>query len=216
MEKSVDSLLDSALEAMSLNLPEMAKQQLIDYLKLIYQWNKAFNLTAIRQIEEMVIKHILDSLSIGPYVSGKRVLDAGTGAGLPGIPLAIIYPEKVFFLLDSNGKKTRFLTHAASTLKLKNVTIIQARAEKFLGDIKFDHIISRAFAELKKMLTFTRHLLAPNGQFLAMKGAYPEEELKNLPAQYKLLKTYKLEIPYLQAERHLICIGIREQSLLTT
>lgn len=188
-------------------LSKTCEEQFIHYLDLMSRWNKISNLTSILDPHEMVMLHILDSLSIAPFLQGNRILDVGTGAGLPGIPLAIMQPEKKFTLLDSNSKKTRFLTQVMLELKLNNVEIIHSRCEDFQPNTLFDCILSRAFASLAVMLEVTQHLIAQSGTFLAMKGVYPEAELKELPQGFKLLAVHKLVIHGLDAERHLVCLA---------
>ncbi|MBV8801689.1 MAG: 16S rRNA (guanine(527)-N(7))-methyltransferase RsmG, partial [Gammaproteobacteria bacterium] len=186
----------------SLNIQEAFLQ----YLYLMQRWNHVYNLTAILDIEEMIMLHIIDSLSISPYLHGNRIIDIGTGAGLPGIPLALIHPEKHITLLDSNNKKTRFLTQVVIELKIKNIDIISSRCENFHPEQRFDSILSRAFASLKVMLLTTQHLLKEHGQFLAMKGSYPEQELLDIPSGFKMSAIQPLHINGLEAERHLICL----------
>jgi 16S rRNA (guanine527-N7)-methyltransferase len=198
--------LAQALQRNGYTLTPEIQQQLLHYLDLMQRWNAVFNLTAIREFEDMVWLHLLDSLSINPYLHCNRILDAGTGAGLPGIPLALVQPQKQFVLLDSNNKKTRFLTQVILELKLTNVEAVHARCEDFQPTKLFDSIVSRAFSSIAVMLEKTQHLLAVNGQFLAMKGAYPDEELKNLPVDFDVLAVHKLTIKGLPAERHLVCI----------
>ena len=197
-----------------LALSSEQKHKLIQYIGLLYKWNKTYNLTAIRNPEQMVIKHLLDSLAICSYLRGKRILDVGTGAGLPGIPLAISFPEKQFTLLDTNNKKTRFVTQAVSELELSNVVVVQSRVENFQpkgpGPVLFDTIMSRAYSAITNMLEQTRHLVDKDGVFLAMKGAYPEAELAELPVECELVKTHKVNVPLLDEERHLLEIKIKE------
>lgn len=207
MTAAIEKQLADGIAALALDLNAAAQSQLLVYLQLLAKWNQAYNLTAIRRLGEMVTKHLLDSLAVIPYLQGGRILDAGTGAGLPGIPLAIAYPEREFVLLDSNGKKAAFLRQACQTLNLKNVKTVNERVETYSEPPGFDSIVSRAFASIADMLQLTQHLLAPGGQFLAMKGVYPAAELQALPAPYKLLASRTLLIPGLDAERHLICIG---------
>ena len=157
---------------------------LVQYLLLLDKWNAAYNLTAIRDLNSMVGKHILDSLAIRPWVKGKRVLDVGTGAGLPGIPLAIANPEMEFVLLDSNGKKTRFLNEVKRQLQLKNLEIVQFRVENYHPAQGFDTVISRAFSSLEQMIHWTQHLIAKEGTWLAMKGRYPDSELEGIHYPY--------------------------------
>lgn len=190
-----------------LDLAPAIQDKLICYIELLTKWNKVFNLTAIRDPEDMVVLHILDSLAIVPYLHGHRIIDIGSGAGLPGIPLCLVSPDKEFVLLDSNSKKTRFLTQVVLELGIKNVTVEHARCEKFRPAHCFDSIMTRAFASLKEMLEMTEHLLSEQGQFLAMKGIYPEAEIKAIPAQFKLRAVHRLVVEGLEAERHLVCIG---------
>jgi 16S rRNA (guanine527-N7)-methyltransferase len=206
MTLPLSQLLSKGMEQLSLSVDAETQQRLIDYILLLAKWNKAYNLTAVRHTSEMVTRHLLDSLAIAPFIHGQRILDVGTGAGLPGIPLAIIFPERRFVLLDSNGKKTRFLTQAKQSLGLDNIEIAYTRVETYADEFGFDSIVSRAFASITEMLTSTAHLLAAQGQFLAMKGLYPADELQVIP-DYTLLASHSLQIPGLQAERHLICIG---------
>jgi len=198
-------MLDDGLKELKLQLSELAQQQLLAYLKLLQQWNRVYNLTAIRDLEQMVSQHLLDSLSVAPYLSGDNILDVGSGAGLPGIPLAIYFPHKQFTLLDSNGKKTRFLKQVIAELKLKNVSVIQARVEKFKPDPLFDTVISRAFSALGQFISQTEQCLKTGGVWLAMKGRLDEEELEALNRSYE---TIKLNVPGLNAQRHLVIFSI--------
>ncbi len=189
------------------SLPVGIEEQFIQYLDLMTRWNKVFNLTSIRDSHEMVMLHILDSLSINPYLHGTRIIDIGTGAGLPGIPLALMQPKKKFALMDSNSKKTRFLIQVVHELKLANVEVIHSRCEDLHPEQLFDSILSRAFASLRVMLETTQHLVNKYGRFLAMKGIYPESEIQELPQGFKLLAIHKLVIKGLDAERHLVCLA---------
>lgn len=161
-------------------------QPLMDYLLLLDKWNAAYNLTAIRELDAMINKHLLDSLAIVPWLQGNRILDVGTGAGLPGIPLAIANPERTFVLLDSNGKKTRFLNEVKRQLKLNNLEIVQFRAENYRPAQGFDTVVSRAFSSLEQMIFWTRHLIADNGLWLAMKGRYPDSELETIQQKHRV------------------------------
>lgn len=154
--------------------------KLMHYLSLLDKWNQAYNLTAVRDVEAMLKRHVMDSLAVSPWLQGSRIIDVGTGAGLPGIPLAVTHPQCQFVLLDSNGKKIRFLEEVKRQLSLENVQIEQSRVENYHPEQGFDTVISRAFSELEQMIRWTRHLLADNGIWLAMKGRYPENELKQL------------------------------------
>ena len=182
---------------------ESQQLQLLDYLKLLEKWNQAYNLTAIRDPWAMVPRHLLDSLAALPYVRGSRLLDVGSGAGMPGMVLAIAKPDLHCTLLDSNGKKTRFLTQAKIELKLSNVEVVQARAEDYQTAQPFDCIISRAVGALAELVAQTRHLLAPGGLWLAMKGRRPEAELAALPTDMRAT-VHRLQVPGLKAGRHLV------------
>lgn len=200
--------LDAGLAKLGLDLPEAVRDQLIAYVELLAKWNKAYNLTAVRDPAEMVTRHLLDSLAVVPHFHGQRTIDVGTGGGLPGIPLALVFPERQFVLLDSNSKKTRFLIQAKATLGLENVTVVHERVEAFHDDDGFDCIITRAFAPVADILTGSRHLLTPQGEFLAMKGAVPEQELAAMPQGYCLVEVIPLRVPGLEQEqRHLLRIG---------
>jgi 16S rRNA (guanine527-N7)-methyltransferase len=203
----LNKVLEQALSDNQFDISQTIQDQLIDYLDLLQQWNQVFNLTAIRDPHEMVWLHILDSLAIRAYLHGDRIIDVGTGAGLPGIPLALTCPDKQFVLLDSNHKKTRFLNQVVYELGLKNVTVVHSRCESFAPEHCFDSIVTRAFATIESMLTATQHVLCEQGQFLAMKGLYPEAEIKAIPEKFTLLAAHRLDINGLDAERHLICIG---------
>jgi len=198
------TLLESGLTA--LNLPYTPEQieKLLAFIKLIAKWNKAYNLTAVRNNEDMARLHILDSLAILPYIEGKRVIDIGTGAGLPGIPLAIFLPEVEFVLLDSNAKKTRFVQQVILELKLKNVSVIHSRAEDYQPELGFDSVTTRAFSSLPDMVTVTAHLLNPNGVILAMKGQIPEAELAEIKTTATLIP---ISVPEVEAERCLVLIS---------
>ena len=154
----------------------------------------------------MLSYHLLDSLSIGPHLQGQSFIDVGTGAGLPGIPLAVTHPEKNFSLLDSNGKKIRFLFQIKTALQLRNVKEMQGRVEEYKPEQRYDGVISRAFASLTDMIEGSKHLLIPGGRFYAMKGRYPDKELSGLPKGYKVEQAIELEVPTLDQQRHLIII----------
>ena len=177
---SLESRLSAGLQALSLECTSIQQQQLLDFVRLLAKWNKVYNLTAVRDPEEMVTRHLLDSLAVLPYVQGSRVLDVGTGAGLPGIPLAIACPEREFTLLDSNSKKTRFVQQAVNELGLGNVRVVHARCEDFHPEQGFDVVLSRAFASIADMLASSGRHCAPHGRILAMKGADPADELMDL------------------------------------
>lgn len=186
-----------------LDLSLIQKTQIENYLALLSKWSKAYNLTAITDYDEMVVKHILDSLSIKDYVTGNRIIDVGTGAGLPGLILAIVFPDKQFTLLDSNGKKIRFLIQGIHDLGLKNCEVAQARVEDYKPEQTFDCITSRAFADLKLMLNVTQHLAHENTVWLAMKGDIADEEFGNITNAQKI----DLTVPGLNEKRTLVVIA---------
>jgi 16S rRNA (guanine527-N7)-methyltransferase len=201
---SIEQAIIDGCEGLNLQLPGGACTRLAAYLALLERWNRAYNLTAVRDPEAMVVRHVLDSLSILPWVEGPRVLDVGSGAGLPGIPLAIARPEYEFSLLDSNGKRTRFLTQVAAELRLNNVSVVRGRVEDYRPETLFNSIVSRAFATLADMVTDAGRLCAPAGRLLAMKGVFPDDELARLPPGYVVVGVYPLHVPSLDAERHLV------------
>lgn len=211
MDELLLNKLRDGCDSMGLALDLAQLRSLCNYLKLLDKWNKAYNLTAVRDPVEMVTYHLLDSLAILPWHRGQRSIDVGTGAGLPGIPLAIALPDRQFYLLDSNGKKTRFLVQAQAELGLKNVTVIQQRAQHVVDKAGFDMVLSRAFASLGDMLEHTGHLLAADGRWLAMKGVYPSEELAMLPSAIELETVEPVNVSGLEAERHLVILRRREQ-----
>jgi 16S rRNA (guanine527-N7)-methyltransferase len=186
-----------------------ATERLLDYLELLSRWNAVYNLTAVRDPTDMVERHLLDSLAVAPFVRGDSLADLGTGAGLPGIPLAILNPDRQHVLIDSNGKKTRFLREAVRTLALANVRVEQSRVEDARGH--YDCITARAFATLGEMLTLGGHLLAPNGVWLALKGLLKKEEILSLPAGFVVADVKPLAVPGLGAARHVAIIK-REQT----
>jgi len=204
----LEKLLSQGLHEMDLDLSPPIQGQLLQFLRILEKWNQTYNLTAVRDPEQMVPRHLLDSLAALPYLQGARVLDIGTGAGLPGIPLALARPDLVFTLLDSNAKKTRFVSQAAHELGLKNVTVVQERAEKFHPEQKFDTLIARALASIPDMLASSRHLVAPHGCFLFMKGVIPQEELAAVAGAYQA-QVQALHIPGLDAARHLVILRQR-------
>lgn len=190
---------------------DIISNKLIEYVLLLHKWNQVYNLTSIRDPLQMLSKHIMDSLAISPYLKGPRILDVGTGAGLPGLPLALVHPQYHFTLLDSNGKKIRFLTHVTQTLMINNVDIIPLRVEKYFPENCFNSIVSRAFSELNEFLRKTKHLSCENGIFLAMKGQYPCEEIKILDIDFKLINIESLQIAGLDEKRHVLILRLNEQ-----
>ncbi len=176
------------------------------YLDLLEKWNRVYNLTAIRDRALMLTHHLLDSLAVVPHVRGPRVLDVGTGGGLPGIPIAIASPATTVTLLDSNHKKTAFLNQAAAELPLPNVRVSAERIEAWSAAERFDTIVSRAFSDLAEFVTASSRLLADDGRFVAMKGVHPFEEIERLPAGFVVNEVVKLHVPGLDAERHLVIV----------
>lgn len=204
-------LLRGAIE-MSVALSENQIEKLLAYVREFEKWNKAYNLSAVRDIRQMVARHLLDSLSVVPWFtankkfSAARVIDVGTGGGLPGIPLAIMFPEQEFTLLDSNGKKTRFLFHVKTLLGLANVTVENRRVEEFKPEQTFNMVISRAFASLQDMTDGCTHLLDNAGIFIAMKGIFPQEELASISNKIELIESVKLLVAETDGERHLLIL----------
>ena len=201
---SIEQSIIEGVERLGIPLPDGAVERLTAYLALLERWNRAYNLTAVRDPDAMVIRHLLDSLSILPWIEGPRVLDVGSGAGLPGIPLAVTRPGLEFCLLDSNGKRTRFLTQAVTELQLKNVEVVRSRVEDYQPSFLFNSVVSRAFATLAELLASAGRLCAPTGRLLAMKGVFPDDELARLPPGYVLAGVYPLHVPSLEAERCLV------------
>ena len=211
LEKDLHKILINGAEKMAVLLTENQIEKLLLYIREFEKWNKAYNLSAVRDIRQMVIRHLLDSLSVVPFLQATgyctlNLMDIGTGGGLPGIPLAILYPEKFFTLLDSNGKKTRFLFHIKTLLKLNNVTIENCRVEEFKPDQKADAVISRAFASLQDMVEGCTHLLKQDGIFIAMKGIYPKDELEPIAHKITLIESIKLQVAETEGERHLLIL----------
>jgi len=206
MKAPLDQQLEFGLKQMGLHYSVDMQQKLIHYIQLITRWNKSFNLTAIRNVEDMVSKHLLDSLVVQPYIEGSLILDVGSGAGLPGIPFAITSPDKHFVLIDSNGKKTRFLMQAKIDLKLDNVEVVHQRVEDYqpIVDghrIYFDVITARAYAATDNILNSTSHLQNENTRILVMQGKLDEQFKSKL---YTLIESHTLDVYGLQAERHLL------------
>ena len=205
--QNIASLLNQALTANNIRLDETAKQKLIRYLELLQTWNRVFNLTAITEPREMVYLHLIDSLAVQPFLHGQRMLDVGSGAGLPGIPLAIAHPEQTWVLLDKNNKKTRFMTQAISELDLKNAETAHARCEDFHPALGFDSILSRAYATQRVFVESTADLLSDQGRFIAMKGKLLQEAVRYLPADYVVEQTVRVEMKGMDVERHVVCLS---------
>jgi len=199
--------IQKGAQQMGADLSDETIQTLVNYLAMLEKWNKAYNLTAIRDVEQMIALHLLDSLATLPYITGENIIDVGTGPGLPGMVLAICYPHKQFTLLDSNGKKTRFLTQVKMELGIENVRVANERVEKHLDQGKYDHVISRAFASIQDMINWTLPLPNNTGNFLAMKGVYPSEEIASLPQEVDVILVEPLNVSSVQAERHMVVMA---------
>ena len=202
----LENKLAVGAEQLGVALQAEQSEKLIKYICLLALWNKRYNLTAVREPEEMLVRHILDSLSIFPYVKESNVMDLGSGAGLPGIVLSIMNPDKNYLLLDGNGKKTRFINQARIELKLNNVGVAKSRAESYHPPEPFQAVTSRAFATLADSTQLLGELLAPGGYFYAMKGKLSIDELAHIPNDYQLEAKHKLVVPGLDEERHLIVL----------
>lgn len=228
MTDRLEATLEQGLRELALGVPANAQQKLLHYLHLIVKWNKHFNLSGITAIQEMVPLHLLDSLAISPYLEGERILDIGSGAGLPGIPLAIANPDKNFVLLDSNGKKTRFLFQVKVALELSNVEVVDARVDEYLSTPdtgEFSLITCRAFSSLSSIVKMIEKPLASGTKLLAMKGVYPHHEIVELQQDntlnstpnkasstdlnnyYKVESVIELTVPGVESQRHLVLIG---------
>jgi 16S rRNA (guanine527-N7)-methyltransferase len=200
--------LDEGLAGMALDLDEQARERLIAYIGLLHHWNRSYNLTAVRDARDMIYRHVLDSLTAMAYLRGEQCLDVGSGAGLPGLVLAVARPDQSWVLLDSNGKKCRFLSHAQVELGLGNVRVERSRVEDFHPEARFSTIISRALSDLAKFVAGAGHLLAPGGCFLAMKGRNPERELSTLGELGKRAEVVPVCLPGLEeGQRHLVIIS---------
>ena len=210
--KNISALFAEGLQKLQLALDSADQQKLLDFLALLQKWNAHYNLTSITEPAKMISHHLLDSLAIAPFVpqSATQILDVGSGAGFPGIPLAIYFPQKHWTLLDSNGKKTRFLTQAKLELNLQNVTIVQTRMEDWRPEQKFEVIVARAVGAIKSMVSQTNHLLSPSGKWLFMKSDYQQEDLENLNLPADI---HPLSVPGVTAKRHLIIISQNEAIL---
>lgn len=203
------NLIEKMKNFSNLGAGDFSEEQLekfVQYVYLLHKWNKAYNLTAVRDPEEMLVKHILDSLAVGKFLEGDRFIDVGTGPGLPGIPLAIMFPEKHFVLLDSLGKRIQFLRTVLRELGLTNVTLVLGRVEDYYDEEGFDGVLSRAFASLKDMTTWCHHLPKARGKFYALKGQCLQEEIEALDEKFIVERREKLQIPSLIGDRHLILI----------
>ena len=210
LENDLLIVLKSSLKNCELVVTEEQQQQLIRFVLMMHKWNKAYNLTSVRDPQQMVIKHIVDSIVVAPFLDKIHYIDVGTGPGLPGIPLAIMCPDKQFILLDSLGKRVRFMKQVAYELKIDNIQPVQSRVEDFIPNVQIDGVLSRAFASLKDMLHWCQHLVDSHGVFLALKGQLLTDELDQLPLGFTLQETIKLDVPGLEGERHIV--KIKKQS----
>ena len=198
--------LSRLLAEAGISLSNQQQQQLVAYVEMLHKWNKAYNLTSVRDPNEMLVRHILDSIVVAPHLQGTRFIDVGTGPGLPGIPLSIVRPESHFTLLDSLGKRVRFLRQVQHELKLTNIEPVQSRVEDFPAEPPFDGVISRAFASLNDMVSWCHHLPGDAGRFYALKGQLPEDEIALLPAGLAVESIVELKVPHLEGERHLVIV----------
>ncbi|HBB6657389.1 TPA: 16S rRNA (guanine(527)-N(7))-methyltransferase RsmG [Salmonella enterica] len=198
--------LSRLLADAGISLTDHQKTLLVAYVDMLHKWNKAYNLTSVRDPNEMLVRHILDSIVVAPYLQGQRFIDVGTGPGLPGIPLAIVLPDAHFTLLDSLGKRVRFLRQVQHELKLENITPVQSRVEAYPSEPPFDGVISRAFASLNDMVSWCHHLPGEKGRFYALKGQLPADEIASLPDNFSVESVEKLRVPQLEGERHLVII----------
>lgn len=201
-------LLADGMSSMGLKAEEPVLDALLGFLTELRKWNRSYNLISSGDMAQVIPRHFLDALSIHAHVSGKRLLDVGTGAGFPGLPLALLNPELECTLLDSVGKKVRFLRHVKRSVGISNIHPEESRVEDFHPDFQFDVIVSRAFSSLDNFTRSVRHLAGPDTRLLAMKGRHPEEELKALPGWLKLSTVVQLQVPGLHAERHLVIMSV--------
>jgi 16S rRNA (guanine527-N7)-methyltransferase len=207
LQEDLLALLQHSLSQLDIAVNQQQQNTLIDYVLMMDKWNKAYNLTSVRDPRDMVLKHLMDSVVIAPHITGQVYIDVGTGPGLPGIPLAILHPDKTFILLDSLGKRVRFMKQVAYELKIANIEAVQSRVEDYHASVSIDGVLSRAFASLKDMLHWCQHLVDSSGTFLALKGQFPEEEIRQLPTGFSLGEVIKLQVPDLEGDRHLIKIN---------
>ena len=208
MSSPLRAKLDDLIAQTDLDVSERQREQLVGYVELLNKWNKAYNLTSVRDPMDMLVKHILDSIVVSSSLEGKRFIDVGTGPGLPGIPLSIMNPDKEFVLLDSLGKRIRFIKQVIHELKIGNVTPIQSRVEDYDAGEGFDGVLSRAFASMLDMVDWCHHLpKQQSGVFLALKGHVPQDEIDQLPEWCSVISVKSLKVPELEGERHLVILS---------
>ncbi len=200
----LDPLLAAGASALGVPLTPDQRVRLLRLVAELMEWNGRFNLTAIREPAEMVRKHLLDSLAVQPFLAGERIADVGTGPGFPGLPLAVVSPARRFTLVEATAKKARFVEHAAAALGLDNVEVVNSRAEAWKPPRPFDTVVCRALGKLHEFIRFAGHLCARDGRMLAMKGQYPEAELEAVPRGWRVVAVHRLDVPGLEAERHLV------------
>jgi 16S rRNA (guanine527-N7)-methyltransferase len=204
---TLEAQIAEGIAAMDVDVPKGAEATFARYLELIEKWNRVHNLTAVRETDQMVVLHLLDSLSLLPHLGeAKTLLDVGSGPGLPGIPVALARPDIAVTLLDSSHKKCAFLRQAKAELGLANVEVACERVEHWKSPQRFDVVVSRAFSELADFVAQAKHLVAPGGKLVAMKGVYPFEEIARVPASHKVARVLELAVPHLEAKRHLVFV----------
>ncbi|HDR0999361.1 16S rRNA (guanine(527)-N(7))-methyltransferase RsmG [Pasteurella multocida] len=206
LEQQLSQKLEILLKQTALSITDQQKEQLIKLVLLLNKWNKAYNLTSVRDPMEMLVKHILDSVVVSPHLQGKHFIDVGTGPGLPGLPLAIVNPNKHFVLLDSLGKRISFIRNSIRELGLDNVEAVLSRVEEYHPEQPFDGVLSRAFASLKDMTDWCQHLPKQDGYFYALKGLYHQEEVEELSEKFTIQQVIRLQVPELIGERHLVIV----------
>jgi 16S rRNA (guanine527-N7)-methyltransferase len=202
----LEKKLNVGIRELNLTLPDTVQQKLLVYLQQLHKWNQAYNLSGIKNIDDMLTLHILDSLAMAPHIEGEWIADIGSGAGLPGVPLALCFPEKKFILIDSNSKKTRFIFQTANLLELLNLQVIHKRVEDYECQQQVDIVTSRAFSSLTDFVNTSQHLLQAQGKFLAMKGHVPHAEIAALSAEFSVIAIHPLNVPGAQISRHVIDI----------
>ncbi len=203
---TLQRLLGEQLTALPFSVPEAAAVRFVQFVLLLHKWNGVYNLTSVRDVKLMLTRHILDSIVIHPFLQGQQILDVGSGAGLPGIPLAILNPQLHFTLLDSNNKKTRFIQQAVTEMGLENVSVVTDRVEAFQSEQRFDTVTARAYSAIENLIAGVQHLLSEDAVILAMKGTYPLAELESIPQGFRIDRVEPLQVPGMDAERHLVII----------